>query len=33
MIAAAGYYKLKHGLTKKDKELTVNANLEIQNWK
>jgi len=33
MIAAAGYYKLKHGLSKKDAELTANANREIENWK
>jgi len=32
MIAAAGYYKLKHGLQKREK-LEVNANLEIANWK
>jgi N6-L-threonylcarbamoyladenine synthase len=33
MIAAAGYYKWKHGLSKGDEELKVNANLEIENWK
>ncbi len=32
MIAAAGFYKLKHGLGLKEK-LDVNANLEIANWK
>jgi len=31
MIAAAGYYKLKHGLAAHSK-LEVNANLEIQSW-
>jgi N6-L-threonylcarbamoyladenine synthase len=32
MIAAAGYYKLKHGLSKPDRELTVDANSPIRNW-
>jgi len=32
MIAAAGYYKIKHRLGVQEK-LVVNANLEIQNWK
>jgi len=31
MIAAAGYYKLKHGKSSK-KELNVDANLQITNW-
>jgi N6-L-threonylcarbamoyladenine synthase len=31
MIAAAGYYKLKHGLGRKEK-LEVNADLRIQSW-
>jgi len=32
MIAAAGYYKMNHGLGKKKNELKVDADLEIQNW-
>ena len=31
MIAAAGYYKLQRGLSKRD-TLAVNANLEVANW-
>jgi N6-L-threonylcarbamoyladenine synthase len=31
MIAAAGYYKIKHGLGR-GQSLAVNANLEISNW-
>jgi N6-L-threonylcarbamoyladenine synthase len=33
MIAAAGYYKLKHGLSRPDRELAVDANSPIRNWR